>query len=417
MRTPRPARSGQLTAARFLIERPQARWWAFATVLNRLVPAMGVVGLILAGEEATGSLADGALLLALSAAGFALSAPWRGRALDRRELRGGLQRDCLLAAASVAALAVSVAVSAPLWLLASLAALTGVATAGLEGGFRALLTVVVSERDLPRASAFEAVLGETSFLIGPALAGLVAYLTSPVVVVWSMAVAALGAALATTRLPHRHPTSLDAPDGGDDNVRALAGVWRMREVRPVFLLALAAGVTVGLFESAMPARVQDLGMPSAAGGGYITAAYTGSLVGGLIATARASGRPDEHATRAAWHASALFAWLGLGFAALAVAPTATVLGVAGVAGGAALAPLYALGAIVIQARTPQARHAEAFSVFIAAQALGGGLGNSVTSQLLELLGGAGLLGLAAGVSVAMGGLVATHRGVAAARRR
>lgn len=397
-------RAQPLIALSILARQPLVRWWALAVVLNRLVPAMGVLGYILAGQQATGSLADGALLVAASAAGFALAAPWRGRRLDRVELRGGLQRDCAVATASVAALAVAIVAGAPMAVLAVAAAAGGVATAGLEGGFRALLPAVVADSDLPRASSLEAVLGEASFLIGPALAGLVAHVAGPVTVLGLMAAASTGAAVVAGKLP-RHPVT------GDDTRRGgLRGVWRLPGVGAVCLLALAAGAGVGLFESALPARVEGLGLPAAAAGGYVTAAYTASLAGGLVVTVAPSATPHHQHRTAPWKAGALLAWFGGGLIATAAAQTPVTLALASVAAGLTLAPLYALGAIVLQARLPTGRHAEGFAVFIAAQAAGGGLGNTATSQLLDPLGPAGLLVLAGTVTWLSAAAIAATRG-------
>lgn len=372
-------------------------------VLNRLLPAMGVLGYILAGQQATGSLADGALLVAAGAAGFAVSAPWRGRRLDRVELRGGLQRDCTVAAGSVAALAAAVVVGAPMVVLVVVAAAGGIATAGLEGGFRALLPAVVADEDLPRASSLEAVLGEASFLIGPALAGLVAHVAGAVTVLGLMATASTAAAVVTGKLPRRQPVT------GHGTRRGRRGAWGLPGVRAVYLLALAAGAGVGLFESALPARLEGLGLPAAAAGGYVTAAYLGSLAGGLVVTVASSATP-QHQQRTAWRAVALLTWSGGGLMAAAAAGTPGTLAIASVATGLTLAPLYVLGAIVLQGRLPVGRQAEGFAVFIAAQAAGGGLGNATTSQLLDPLGAAGLLALAGTVMWLSAATVAAIRG-------
>lgn len=386
------SRARWVAALPVLAAQPTLRWWALTAVLNRLAPAMGVIGFVLAGEQATGSLADGALLLAASAGGFALAAPWRGRALDRRELRGGLQRDCLLAAAGVVVLAAAITAGAPLGALVAFAAGTGVATAALEGGFRALLPAVVEQRDLPRASALEAMLGEASFLAGPALAGLVAHVAGPVWVLALMAAASAGAALAAVKLPRHRPREVG--DRGQPG-----GVWRLPGVRVVCVLAVAAGACVGLLESAMPPRAVALGLPAAAAGGYVTAAYVGSLAGGLVATVTAPADPQLQARRAPRRAVTLFVVLATGLTATAAAPGPVALAAASVAAGATLAPLYAVGAIVLHTRVPARRQTEGFAVYIAAQALGGGLGNAVTSQLLTPLGGAGLMAVAGALAL------------------
>lgn len=416
-------RRQQLRALRALVGRSPVRWWALAVLLNRLPAAMAGLALILAGERATGSLADGALLVAASALGFAVAAPWRGRALDRVELRGGLQRDCGLAAASTAALAVAVLAGAPLWALVALSVAVGVASAGLEGGFRALLPTIVPPGEVSRGSALEAVLGEVTFLAGPALAGLIAHVAGAVTALGVMAAGSLSAALIAARLPRRPPAPPVTRPGGRGRRRSgrRQAVWRLPGVGAVYVLAVGAGGCVGLLESAMPARVALLGLPAPAAGGYLTAAYTASLLGGVVATATAPSDVALGARRAPVHALALFGWLGGGLAATALVGSPAGLAAAAMAAGLALAPLYALGALVLQSRLPPARHAEGFAVFIAAQAVGAGLGNAVTSQLLGRAGPVGLLALGSGLALvaaaAMGASRLTAHRSAASRSR
>lgn len=241
-------RAQPLVALSMLAGQPLVRWWALAVVLNRLLPAMGVLGYILAGQQARGSLADGALLAAAGAMGFAVGRP------------GG----------------------AAGWTASS----CGEGCSGTARWRRP-----ASWRWRWRS-----------------------WCTRP----W--------------RCWSSWPLLAESP-------------------RP------ASRAGVGLFESALPARVEELGLPAAAAGGYVTAAYLGSRVGGLVVTVATSATSHDQ-RRTAWRALALLVWSGGGLMAAAAAGTPVTLAIASIAAGLTLAPLYALGAIVLQARLPAGRHAE-----------------------------------------------------------
>nr|MBA2577732.1 hypothetical protein [Euzebyaceae bacterium] len=83
------------TGLRDLARQRLWRRWTLASFLARLPGTMTLLALVLAGEEATGSLAVGAQLAGVATVVAGVAAPWRGRRLDRAELRGGLQRACL----------------------------------------------------------------------------------------------------------------------------------------------------------------------------------------------------------------------------------------------------------------------------------------------------------------------------------
>ncbi|HEY8340013.1 MAG TPA: hypothetical protein VIK95_09105, partial [Egibacteraceae bacterium] len=90
-------------ALRALVAQPLWRRWTLAAFLARLPTTMTLLALVLAGEQATGSIAIGSLLAGVATFTSGFAAPWRGRALDRREIRGGLQRASLAAAAAFTA--------------------------------------------------------------------------------------------------------------------------------------------------------------------------------------------------------------------------------------------------------------------------------------------------------------------------
>src|SRR4051794_11941565 len=75
---------------RALWTHPGWRRWLLAASLARLGGTMTPFALLLAGQRARGSFASGAGMASAFALGAAVGAPFRGRALDRRSLPGGL---------------------------------------------------------------------------------------------------------------------------------------------------------------------------------------------------------------------------------------------------------------------------------------------------------------------------------------
>ena len=368
-----------------LVRQPLWRRWTLAAFLGRLPMTMTLLALVLVGKEVTGSVAVGAQLAGVATVTAGLAAPLRGRQLDRGGLRVGLQRAAVATGIVLLAEAAAATAGAPLAAFYVLAALQGVALAALSGGFRALLVPVVPPEDLPRANTLEAVFIEVAFVAGPSLAGVLALLVGPVGVLLAMAAAAFGCALLTGGLPDVEP--------GKHGIAAAP--WRARGARPVYLLAFAMGVSLGLLESAVPARAEALALAAASAGPLLALVAVGSAVGGLFAATRRDLR--RHQVR-------LTVVLLVTLAALngAVALTGAVvpLGVALLLLGAPIAPLNALGAMRLQDTVPVTRLGEGFALYTAMILVGAGLGQSITGQTLDAVGAQALLAAAGAVPAA-----------------
>lgn len=377
------------------------RRWTLASFLARLPVTMTLLALVLAGHEATGSLAIGAQLAGVATVVTGLAAPWRGRRLDARELRGGVQRACAAAAVVLFAQAVAVGTGMPLAVLFALAAAQGVTLAAVSGGYRALLAAVVPRADLARANAVEAVFVEVAFVSGPALAGMLAFAVGAVGVLVAMGAAAAASVLAAAGLPRMEPPE----------ERVAAAPWRAPGVWPVYAIAFALGVAVGLFESALPARVSDLGYAAASAGPLLALLAGGSGVGGVVATLRNDG-----ARRPRLQAVVLLAAFGLLLVPAALSGSVLLLGAALFVAGVPIAPLNALGAMLLQESVPAGRQAEGFAVYIAAILFGAGAGQIVTGLVLDRVGPQALLLGCAAIPVLLA-LVVAQRGVRARRLR
>lgn len=365
---------------RELAAQPRWRRWTFASFLARLPTTMSLLALILVGEQVS-SLAVGAQLAGLATFTTGLASLWRGRQLDRSELRDGLVRACLATAAVLAAQAVAVVAGAPLVVLFALAFAQGIAGAAISGGFRALLAGMVSARDLPRANALEAVFVEVAFVGGPALAGVLAFAVGPVGVLVAEALAIAVAAAVTRGLPTFAPV---APDDAP-------APWQAPIARAVYLMALAIGLCLGLLESAVPARLPELGLDTRASGFLLMLVALGSGVAGLLA----SGATDL--SRARRRAALLLAGLGVLLVPVVLAGDPFLLGAGLLLFGAPIAPLNALGSNVLSGAVPPGRQTEGFALYLAAILLGAGLGQSATGQLLGVLSPQALLAVAAAI--------------------
>lgn len=387
---------------RTLAVQPLWRRWTLASFLARLPMTMTLIALLLAGREATGSTAVGALLAGTATFTSGFASTWRGRRLDRFELRSGLQRACLITAAVLATLAAFVAFGAPTWTLFALAFLLGVASAAITGGYRALLVPVVPDVDLPRANTMEAVFVEVAFVSGPAVAGLLALWVGPSGALAAMALSAVSAALVTRGLPRLDPPA---------EVSSAVAPWRLPAARPVFVLAIALGVCFGLFEASVTARAEQLGLSAAAGGPLLALTAFGSVLGGLIAT----GRPDW-LSRAALKAVGLLTVLAVLLVPVALAGSPLLLGAALLLAGFPIAPLSALGTLVLQRAVPAGRQAEGFAVYTASILLGAGTGNALAGALLGPYGPSASVLAAAAMPAVAAVAVIVGSGIAVRRR-
>ncbi len=386
---------GVVAGLRLLGRQRAWRWWTVASFLARLPVTMTLLALVLLGEQVTGSIAVGAQLTGVAILASGLSALWRGRMLDGGELTAGLRRDCLLTAAAVGGLATAAFTAASLPVLFALAALQGVAMAALSGGFRALLPVIVAREDLPRANAVEAVFAEVAFVTGPALAGLLAMAFGALSVQVLMAAAVSTAGVVVSFLPRLEPPTQ----------RPAFAPWKVEGVKPLFAIAMAVGVALGMFESLVPARLVSMGADSALAGPLLAMFAAGSVITGLIATSRAE-RVTHPARPAVW----LLLSLGLLMSPVALAPSLMLLGAILLFAGGPIAPLNALGTIRLQSVVPPGRQAEGFSLYIASVMIGAGLGQSVTGLLLPVLGAERLIVLCALVPLVAAGVVSFVRG-------
>jgi MFS family permease len=362
---------------------------------------MGVFGMVLAGR-ALGSFALGGRLAAVYTLTGAATAVWRGRRMDRGDLRRGLRRDGAAVAVVAAAMAACVRAHGPTLVAAALAVALGVALAAIPGGYRALVSAVVPEPDLEKAYALDAVCVEACFVTGPAVAAVTAWFAGPAGVFALMAVAALAGSLAAGRLPAVART----PTGGGD----APAPHRIPTMVGVLAGTVAAGMGLGVLDATFPAFAVTLGTRAAIGGAFVTLMALGSGTSGLLLGARVA-RGDDVGRRAAL----LLLLFGLVVLPMAAAPGVAVVVLLAFAAGAPFALMTTSASVLIQRSVAPERTTEAFSLLNAGLLTGDAVGSAVASAFVGSAGTRVTLLLAgAGPFLGGGALLAV---ISALRRR
>lgn len=347
------------------------RRWTTASFLARLPLSMALLGLVLAGQYVTGSTATGAKLAGLTTFTAGLTGPLRGRLLDRRELRSGLQRCCFASGAVLSGLTVATAMRAPIEVLYALCLAEGWAIAGIWGGFRALLVAAVQPGWLRRAHFVESLMIEVSYGVGPVLVSLLAFMGGAVAAVAGMAVLSFAAALALRGVVMFEPQPIV-------HQRILAS---RPDLRLLCTLSFVLGLGFGLVENNVPQRMHQYGLSAGSAGLFLACLATGSIIGGLYVSLRPPRR-----SRSAHRAAALFALFAVLIAPSALASTATAFALLLLVASLMLVPLNGLGSAELEARMGREQRAEAFAYYLAATMVGGGIGSTLNGVLIARIG-------------------------------
>jgi MFS family permease len=300
-----------------------------AALLGRFSYAMGPLALVLFVQDATGSFAQAGAASAATVLASGLSAPVRGRLVDRYG-----QGRCLppLAVLYAAALVGVVAVTRP----GSTGALATVLLAGLAGmsipplaaSMRVLWASLVGRGPaLQTAYALDTVLEEGIFTLGPLVAGGLVVAVDPAAGLLAAAVCSVAGTLAFVTSPVSR-----AWTGRDSEPVGWAGALRGPGIRVLVASLIGVGAAIGVWDIALVATARGWGSP-ATGGVLLTLVAAGSAVGGLLYGAREWRWPVERR----------FVML-LALLALVCAPLSTVPGLVALAGvvvalGLLLAPL------------------------------------------------------------------------------
>ena len=348
----------------------------------------------------TGSgAALGVVVLCFALPGL-VTGPLLGRLLDRHQPRLVMGLDNLARGVVIAAIpALEFAGVLRLWQIDVLALVAGALAPASQVGARIVVPRLVLDDEIERANALAAVSMQFSYLVGPALAGLVvAAVGGPWALLIDAASFLVMAALVAT-LPDLPRAARARRREGRGGWLGFGPLFHLKEVRIITLLSLVFFLAYGPLEPALPLYSRETLGAGAAGYGLLWSAFGAGMLMGLLLLTRFvnRGRP------------------GIAFAAIAVfwgvllAPLAIVtqLGPAlfcFALAGAAWAPYSTVELSLLQRLIPADRHGE---VFGARATLTGGVaafGPVLGGVLLDHLAAPTVIGLSALACIVTGAL-------------
>jgi MFS family permease len=266
---------GGLRSYARLLRTPGAKGFSSAAFVARMPLSMIGIGSVLLVERETGSYAIAGTVSATAAFVQAFGAPITSRLIDRHGQDKVAIPAATASAGALTGLILAVRLHAPSWTFYLFAALAGLLMPGIGSMVRARWARIYSgTAALHTAYAFESVVDEVVFLIGPVL---VTFLTTSVAPSSGLSVVALLLFGGTLALCLQRGTQPDpAPARGRQGFGAIA----VPVVRVLLLVFVGTGTLFGSVEVITVAFAQEHGHESSAG--LLLAVYAlGSMIAGI----------------------------------------------------------------------------------------------------------------------------------------
>jgi MFS family permease len=355
---------------------PGARAFSLAGWVARLPAPMIGLGALLLVAQRSGSYALAGAIAGICALSFAVAAPQWARAMDRRG-QGAVLRIAMAGFALSGAAFVAVVVGgAPQWSWFVLSAATGLCSPNIGSLVRARWADALPDPVQRRtAFAFESVVDEVVFVVGPPLVTLLATLIAPAA--GFLTGIALGTAgglwLAARR--DSEPT-VHGPDGGAPSSR-----WAALPAAAVVVTVtyVAIGGVFGAMDVVVVGFATARGAAPMAGLSLAVYAF-GSLVAGLVyGIVRLPGTLTARFLVAA-------GCFGLAAQALLTVGSLAVLVPAGFLAGLTVAPALVSGMSLVEDRVPRSALTEALSWTTTGLTLGATAGSAVAGLAVDAWG-------------------------------
>lgn len=368
-----PRQGGLLRRYSAVLEIPHVRPPVVAALLARMPVGMFPLAIVLFVRDEAGGYEIAGVVAAVVALTAAAMAPAQGRLIDRFGIPQVVIPLALGQPAALVALIVVTAESANVAAMIACALLVGAFAPPMFAAIQSLLASLARPRGLLESTfAFEAVLQEIVFFVGPlGVAALVAT-WSPTAALAACGALTLGGGVsfAFTRAARQW-----RPDERVERT-GLAGALASAGIRTFAIVGAISGFVFGSLEIAMPAFAGEHGSASA-GGVLLAGVALGSMIGGLWYAGR--GRTFELR-----HQYILFlALLTVALAPLVIANSiAAMLGLSLLA-GFFIAPSFATELALVGDFAPGGRLTEAFTWLSMSVVAGIAAGNALAGALVE----------------------------------
>jgi MFS family permease len=373
---------GILSAFGGLFVHPGSRPQAFFGFIGRAPMAMLSVAWVAAGASAGGEAgyAVGGAAAGAYAVAWAVAGPSLGRLADHHGQRAVGRRLALISSSAALAAVVSLIALGPTLLLVVLAAVTGATQPAVGTYARVRWAAILESRQVETAQAFESIVDEATFLVGPAIVAVLAtvgFVGLPVVV--AIVLLLVGTAGVTSR--HALPMPVPQPPG--PGAPRLGWVVLGRDFPPgagLLVATGALGLALGAVQVLQLAYCDALGLREGAALVYFVNSGA-SLIGAVIVGGWRWARPPRERLV-----------LALGIYAACLVPSALVAGywpfvVASIASGLAIAPTFIQANAVVAEETPAGGRTAAFGMLGSATGLGIAAGAAVAGWLVSAAGG------------------------------
>ncbi|SFP95551.1 Predicted arabinose efflux permease, MFS family [Geodermatophilus dictyosporus] len=355
---------------------PGAAWFSLAGWVARLPLPMLGLGAVLLVEGYSGSYALAGAVSGTLALSAAVAGPLWSRAMDRRGQGAVLRRAMAAYLVTGLSLVAVVVGDAPTWTWFLLAALTGASLPNIGAMVRSRWAAALADAERRQtAFAFEAVVDEVVFVVGPPLVTVLGTLVAPAAGFTTGIVLGTAGGLWLARQRGTEPAVAPVPAGPAPR--------RTAALTPAVLVVCAGYLGVGTVFGAMDVVVvgfaESVGAPALAGvalalyaGGsllaglaYGVARLRGSLATRFVVTAVAFGL----AAQALWAVSSLPLLVGAGFLA-----------------GLAVAPVLVSGASLAESRVPRSALTEALAWTNTGLTLGVTTGSALAGAAVDAWG-------------------------------
>ncbi len=365
---------GGLRSYLHLLRTPGAKGFSGAGFVARMPLSMIGIGTVLLVQRETGSYAVAGTVSATGAFVQAIGSPALARLIDRRGQAAIAPPAALASAASLVGLILAVRFGAPTWTFYVCAALAGLLMPSIGSMVRARWSRIYSgTATLHTAYAFESIVDEVVFLIGPVL---VTFLTTSLAPSSGLSAVATFLAVGTVALCLQRATQPDpAPPHGGSALGALG----VPVVRVLLLVFIGTGTLFGSVEVITVAFAQEHGHESAAG--LLLAVYAlGSMIAGIAFGAIHLATPLPRKLLILLGAMAVTA------AFLPLAGSMWQLALTLLVAGFSIAPTLITAFALVEDLVPAALLTEGLAIENTGLALGVTLGGAVGGPLIDDLG-------------------------------